>query len=645
MTTLEYFKNLAHLLKIEKEEEIKQFNEKIVMTPLHERQKKGWCWYPVCVKNAEIGTGETYQISIENIQPTQTTAFQVGDTVSLFYQSNEKSQKKSSISGIITYLYKNEMRIACNIDDLPDWIDESPLGVDLLFDMASMKEMENILEQVPKAEKNRLAELTQILLSQKEPDFYTDIPHYFHLETLNSSQNKALQLVLKAKDVAIIHGPPGTGKTTTLVEAIKMTLQNEKQVLVVAPSNTAVDVLTERLLDKKLKVVRIGHPARIDENLVHSSLDAQIAMHPDYRSVKKMKRQSEEYYKLASKYKRNFGAKEREQKQLLLQEARQTKRDAENLEKYIIDSILNEAQVITATLVGSVHKFIRLKKFTTVFIDEAAQALEPATWIPISKAERIILAGDHCQLPPTVKSLEAAKQGLSKTLFEKLIIHHPKISQMLQTQYRMSEDIMNFSNQEFYGGNLLADESVKNNCLLQNDEFLGKSVEFWDTAGAGFEEKINEENKSKFNPEEAEILAKHLTNLLAYIQHVKPELFTEDFSIGIISPYKAQVNFLRNLLLEHPDIAPYKNWIDIESIDGFQGQERNVIYISLVRSNENQEIGFLADTRRLNVALTRAKQKLVVIGDSATIGNHIFYQNFLKYIDKINAYKTAWEIF
>ncbi|TAG85858.1 MAG: IGHMBP2 family helicase, partial [Bacteroidetes bacterium] len=618
--------------------------EKIVLTPLHERQKKGWCWYPIHIKHIEISTGETYQISLENLKPTdQYSAFQVGNSVSLFLNSQQKHDDKHQISGVIAYLFKNEMRISFNIDDLPDWIDESPLGVDLLYDGASLKEMENILQLVPKAKNDRLEELTEILLGQKKANFHTQIPDYYHLSSLNESQNEAIKLVLSAQDVAIIHGPPGTGKTTTLVDAIKLTLQNEKQVLVTAPSNTAVDVLTERLLAKGLKVLRIGHPARIDEALMDSSLDGQIAMHPDYRSVRKLRKQGEEFQKMAMKYKRKFGQAEREQRFLLLKEAKQVKRDAENLEKYIVESLLNQAQVITATLVGSVNKFIRFRKFSTVFIDEAAQALEPATWIPISKAERVIFAGDHCQLPPTVKNFEAAKQGLEKTLFEKLM-PEKSISQMLKTQYRMNETIMEFSNRQFYHGELKADESVKNHCLLENDEILSLPFEFIDTAGCGFEEQTNSETKSRSNPEEAEILSKHLLNLLVYIQNISPELFTDSFSIGIISPYKAQVEVLRNLLYADADISQYKKWLDIQSIDGFQGQERNIIYISLVRSNENAEIGFLQDTRRLNVALTRAKQKLIVVGDSATLAGHKFYDDFLDYVTEKNAHKTAWEL-
>ena len=442
--------------------------------------------------------------------------------------------------------------------------------------------------------------------------------------------------------MAIIHGPPGTGKTTTIVDAIKLTLQNEKQVLVTAPSNTAVDLLTERLAKKGLKVLRIGNPARMDEDLIHHSLEGQIAEHADYRFLKKLRKDATEFRKMAGKYKRNFGKDEREQRRLLYAEASKALEDAHNLEKYIVDSIINDAQVITATLVGSVNRYIRFRRFSTVFIDEAAQALEPACWIPICKADRVVMAGDHCQLPPTVKSYEAAKAGLAETLFEK-IISKQKVDVMLSTQYRMNEMIMNFSNKEFYHDELKAADSVKSHILSDKDLSLSQPFEFIDTAGCGFEEKINPETQSRLNPEEAHLLRKHLKSLLDSIAHQEPFLFNENFSVGIISPYNAQVAYLQENLLMHPYIVDYQRYIEINSVDGFQGQEREVIYISLVRSNEKGQIGFLSDTRRMNVALTRARKKLVVIGDSATLANHDFYKDFLDYVEKTNSYKSAWE--
>jgi predicted DNA helicase len=388
-------------------------------------------------------------------------------------------------------------------------------------------------------------------------------------------------------------------------------------------------------------VLRIGNPARIDENLIAHTLDGQIALHSGGKNLKKMRRQADEFRKMAHKYKRNFGRDEREQRKLLFAEAHKLLDEAKRVEQYIAESVLNQAQVITATLVGTANQAIRNRRFRTVFIDEAGQALEPACWIPILKAERVIFAGDHCQLPPTVKSYEAAKAGLAETLFEK-IIQNQAVAVMLQTQYRMHEQIMNFSNRQFYKGQLEAHESVKAHCLADPDDTLAQAVEYIDTAGCGYEEKTNAET-SKQNPEEADLLIRHLTTLLTYIQHTQPQILTERFSIGVISPYSAQVNYLTENIRRHPDLQDFQQFIQINSVDGFQGQEKDIIYISLVRSNENSEIGFLSDTRRMNVALTRTRKKLIVIGDSATLASHPFYQSFLGYIEEIGAYKSAWE--
>ncbi|MCU0445466.1 MAG: AAA domain-containing protein [Microscillaceae bacterium] len=642
-------KKLLQLIEIEKQEALRQYQNQIVMTPLSERKKKGLSWYPIQVNHAEIGAGENFYLSIERkTQLDQNSAFQVGDSVSLFHNSEQKA-KNPAIPGVITALWRNAMRVSFNIEELPEWIDYGNLGIDFLLDTASFQEMETAVNQVIKAENTRLAQLREILTGKQKADFRpeNEIPTYYEIATLNTSQNAAIRNVLAAKDIAIIHGPPGTGKTTTMVEAIKLTLQTEKQVLVTAPSNTAVDLLSERLVKKGVKVLRIGNPARIDEELMSLSLEAQIAQHPDYKHLKSLRRQAEEFRKMASKYKRHFGPAEREQRKLLYAEATQRLNEATILEKYIVESLLNQAQVITATLVGSVNKYIRFRKFSTVFIDEAAQALEPACWIPIAKAERVVMAGDHCQLPPTIKSYEAAQAGLSQTLFEK-IIQNQAADVMLKTQYRMNELIMNFSNQQFYHNQLQAAESVKNHTLFNpppSGELEGAlAFEFIDTAGCGFEEKMNTETQSRYNPEEAELLIKHLSRLLHYLRDVEPSVLANNFSVGVISPYSAQVSHLQEFLLQHPDIEEFKSFININSIDGFQGQEREVIYISLVRSNDKGQIGFLSDTRRMNVALTRARKKLVVIGDSATLGQNPFYLSFLDYVEQIGAYKSAWEL-
>ncbi|MDX2302061.1 MAG: AAA domain-containing protein [Microscillaceae bacterium] len=643
---MDEIKDLLRLLEIEREEDLRQYKNQIIHTPLKDRVEKGWSWYPIKVNYTEIGTGENFYLSLEKInQDNKNHSFQVGDSVSLF--SNSREHKKiPSISGVIAAVWKNNMRVSFTIDELPDWVDDPHLGIDLLFDGASYKEMEDALYKVSVAKDDRLAELRDMIFLNQKPSFLTEaeMPGYYVVDTLNDSQNQAVNHILAAKDIAIVHGPPGTGKTTTLVQAVKLTLQNEKQVLVTAPSNTAVDLLTQKLLDKGLHVLRIGNPARMDEELMQYSLEAQIAQHPDFRYLKKLRKEAEEFKKMAHKYKRKFGPEERLQRKLLFAEATQRLNEATVLEKYIIDSLLNEAQVITATLVGTVNKYIRFRRFSTVFIDEAAQALEPACWIPISKSDRVVMAGDHFQLPPTIKSYEAARQGLSQTLFEKIIFKH-QVDVMLKVQYRMNEPIMGFSNDQFYGNELIADDSVRYHFLGDNpeDEILKQAVEFIDTAGCSFDEKVHEESQSKFNPLEGDLLVNHLRQLLDQIRLGHSYLLEQGFSIGIISPYNAQVAYLKEHILHQDEFSNYLPFLQVNSIDGFQGQERDVIYISLVRSNTKGQIGFLADTRRMNVALTRARKKLVVIGDSATLGQHGFYKHFLDYMDRIGKYRSAWE--
>ena len=633
----EGLKTLLVLLKKEKEEDLLQYKLKMAGTSLVERRKQGVCWYPVHLERTRFDSGERLLVKVlRPLEHKDPHLFQSGKLVSLFSNAYGGESGGEAVNGVINQVREHDMLITLNIDDIPDWIHDGKLGVQLLFDENSYREMQQTLQFLIKTKDERVNQLKDILLSDRAATFNENA--IGAIMGLNESQHDAFKQVVNAQDLAIIHGPPGTGKTTTLVHAIVETLKSENQILVCAPSNAAVDLLAERLGDRDINVLRIGHPARVTEEILGKTLDFRIAHHQEYKNLKSLKKKAEEFFKLGKKYKRSFGASEREQRKLLISEARKLKEEAEHLQFYIINDILSNTQIIATTLVGANNQVLKGMQFKTVFIDEAAQALEPACWIPIVKSQRVIFAGDHCQLPPTIKSQEAAKNGLEVTLFEKAIKHN-EADVMLREQYRMHQQIMNFSSRFFYKNQLIANAEVADWSVLPGDEAL----EFVDTAGCGFFEQIDKESRSSFNQEEADLLIKHFKQ---YIQKIEAsERIGQVENIGIISPYKAQVVVLQEALLE-TDVIPedLRAKVNINTVDSFQGQERDIIYISLVRSNENGEIGFLSDTRRMNVAITRARKKLVIIGDSATIGTHPFYEKFLDYIHEIGAYKSAFEL-
>ncbi|UXP30833.1 AAA domain-containing protein [Reichenbachiella agarivorans] len=631
----EELKTQLQLLHQEKEEDLRQYRLKMSSTSLKERRKSGVCWYPVDLLKTHFDAGERLMVKVSRQKEhVDAHSFQSGKLVSLF-SSGGGENSDEAVSGVVNNVTKTEMHITINVDELPQWAQHSQLGIQLLFDENAYREMEKALQKVIKGGDDRIDHLKQVILGTKEASF--DNQDTIRDLGLNDSQNEALRLVKNAQDVAIIHGPPGTGKTTTLVQAIIETLHRENQVLVCAPSNAAVDLLAEKLGEQKIEVLRVGHPARVHEDILSKTLDAKIANHADFKSLKDLRKQSEEYFKLASKYKRSFGHAEKVQRRAIKSEALRLKDDANNLEYYIINDIVSKSQVIVSTLVGATNNYIKGMSFGTVFIDEAAQALEAASWIPILRAQRVIFAGDHCQLPPTIRSFDAAKKGLEVTLFEKAIQRN-KADVMLSIQYRMHEQIMNFSSRMFYKNELKADDRVRQWKVFSEDT----PVEFIDTAGCGFFEAIDPETRSSFNTEEADILLKHLIEYLGQLDTIGHQ---DDLqSVGVISPYKAQTLLLTEKLLESGLDTAVASKVQVNTVDSFQGQERDVIYISLVRSNENGEIGFLGDTRRMNVALTRAKKKLVVIGDSATIGQHPFYNKFLDYVQEIDAYRSAFEL-
>lgn len=628
----EYFTKLQNLLQIERQEDLESYLKLTENTSAADRKAMGLTWYPIAIRSTEIGRGDYISVEVERTTPQELShQFRFGSSVVLFSNHDSKADR---LEGTVTHQSANRMKISFRVDELPDWANDGKLGIDLLFDNNSYDEMQTALKQAINVAENERNELIDVLVNGSKPTFQHGLK--FHRpEQLNDSQQLAVNKIVSANHLAIVHGPPGTGKTTTLVAAIKSLIKhNNQKILLVAPSNTAVDLLTEKLSLAGLNVIRVGNPARISEHLQAATLDYKMADHPEMKTIKSLKKQANEYKNMAHKYKRSFGRAERQQRKALFDEAHKIGKEVERTERYIMDNLFGQAQIITATLVGANHYTVRNLRYDTVVIDEAGQALEPACWIAILKGSKLVFAGDHLQLSPSIKSNEAAKAGLSETLLEKSVLRHPESVVVLTEQYRMHRNIMGYSSTVFYNNQLNAHPTVADRLLSGDNEALT----FIDTAGCSFEEKLN--GTSTTNPEEASFLMDHLTNLVQKLSRYPKNEFP---SIAVISPYKQQVQLLNDLLKENNVLSTFSNNISINTIDSFQGQERDVVYISLTRSNNECNIGFLSDTRRMNVAMTRARKKLVVIGDSATLSKSSFYADFIAYAERLNAYHSAWE--
>jgi superfamily I DNA and/or RNA helicase len=631
---MDYFSNLAALLKIEREEDRQSYQDLARSSSLSERRADGLAWYPVAIRDTEPGRGDYLNVEVERTTHLDITHQLRPGAPAAFFSNHDAAADR--IEGTISFVGGHRLRITLPTDELPEWARNGKLGIDLLFDDNSYTEMFAALRHAA-ALQDRPAEgrLIRILTGQQQPAF--DTRHQpVSFPTLNAIQAEAVNKILAAEDLAIVHGPPGTGKTTTLVQAILALLARDgRQILVTAPSNTAVDLLSEKLSDLGLNVLRIGNPARVSERQQALTLDSRIAEHPGAKEIKKLKRKAGEFREMAHKYKRNYGPAEREQRKALFDEARNLMKDVDRIEGNILADLLSRAQVITATLVGANNSVIRDREFDAVVIDEAGQALEPASWIPALKTRRLILAGDDCQLPPTVKCASAAFGGLGATLLEKNILLHPEAVVLLEQQYRMHELIMGYSSRVFYESRLTAHPTVSGHLLFETDPPLA----FIDTAGCGFEEK--QEGAGLYNPEEAAFLLKHLTLLVTGLEH---HYAGRDFpGIAIISPYRLQVQVLQELIRHSPALQRYTHKIAVNTIDSFQGQERDIVYIGMTRSNPDSRIGFLSEIRRMNVAMTRARKKLVVIGDSATLAQTPFYAGFIEYAERHDAYHSAWD--
>lgn len=616
-----YLQHQYELLQIEYEYEKEQFKQQTELMGIGRKIKRGMCWYPLNLGRNYYNALNQLVIEVERREDKDVEhQFEYGRPVCFFTQ--DVSGKLNYLNFVATVNYVDEDRMVVilpSVDALLALQSKEVVGVQLYFDETSYRLMFEALKQVIGAKNNRLAELRDIFHGTQPASTFSFHPLRF--PWLNATQEEAVNKVLHAKDVAIVHGPPGTGKTTTLVEAVYETLHRENQVLVCAQSNMAVDWISEKLVDRGVSVLRIGNPSRVNDKMLSFTYERRFESHPDYPQLWSIRKAIRELYARSRK-----GA----EREAVRQKINSLKDRATELEIRINESLFSEARVIACTLVGSANRLLTGQKFGTLFIDEAAQALEAACWIPIRKADRVILAGDHCQLPPTVKAPEALRAGLGHTLMQTIVKNKPDTVSLLKLQYRMNDEIMHFSSEWFYGGMLQSAPEVKYRSILDFDT----PIEWINTEGLDCNEEFIGENYGRINKSEAEL---SIEQLKGYITKIGRERFlNERIDVGMISPYKAQVQYLRRLVRNDAFFKPYRQAITINTVDGFQGQERDVILISLVRANEEGQIGFLNDLRRMNVAITRARMKLIILGDASTLTRHAFYKKLYTYIESLH---------
>ena len=631
------------LLQMEYQTEKEAFRKQTEEMGLQRKVKRGDAWYPL--KMGKSYYNSLNQLVVEVFRQDDNEIednFEFGRPVAFFRIDDKDKIHYFNFTGTVSYVARQREdgtsgtgdRMVIAVPDNGQLIDvqgTERVGVQLFFDETSYKTMFDALDRAIKG-KGRLGYLRDLFYSQQKAETFTFAP--MHFPYLNATQEEAVNKVLRAKDVAVVHGPPGTGKTTTLVEAIYETLRRESQVLVCAQSNMAVDWISEKLVDRGINVLRIGNPSRVNDKMLSFTYERRFEAHPDYEllwSIRKAIRDLRSH--------RKRGDEKYHQKLERLKER------ATELEVRIHTDLFGEARVIACTLVGSAHRLLDGQKFGTLFIDEAAQALEAACWIPIRKVSRVILAGDHCQLPPTLKSIAAVKAGLGKTLMERIVENKPEVVTLLKMQYRMNEEIMRFSSDWFYGNQVESAPEVKYRSILDLDipmtwiDTSELSAELASQSDAEapakplFREEFVGESFGRINKAEAELT---LLTLESYFKKIgKQRILDERLDVGIISPYRAQVQYLRRLLKKREFFKPYRSLISVNTVDGFQGQERDIILISLVRANDEGQIGFLRDLRRMNVAITRARMKLIILGDASTMTRHPFYKKLFEYIEAL----------
>lgn len=612
------------LLRMEYEYEKEEFKRQTETMGIARKVRRGVCWHPATAGRSYYNSLNQLVMEITRTEHTDIEHnFEFGRPVCFFRQSTEGNIVYFNFIATVSYADETRMVVVMpGAGAVLDVQSADNLGVQLYFDETSYRTMFEALEDVLRAKGNRLAELRDTLLGTAKVGFRELYPVRF--PWLNTTQETAVNKVLCARDVAIVHGPPGTGKTTTLVEAIYETLHREPQVLVCAQSNMAVDWISEKLVDRGVNVLRIGNPTRVNDKMLSFTYERRFESHPLYPELWSIRK---ELRQLGGKARRG-SYDEREGVRNRMSRLRDR---ATALEVQINAELFDSAHVIASTLVSSNHRLLAGRRFGTLFIDEAAQALEAACWIAIRKADRVILAGDHCQLPPTIKCHDAARGGLERTLMEKVVARKPSAVSLLRVQYRMNEEIMRFSSDWFYHGELEASPEIRHRGILDWDS----PITWVDTSDMDFKEEFVGETFGRINKEEANLL---LQELEAYIRRIGgSRILDERIDFGLISPYKAQVQYLRGKIKGSAALRPYRSLITVNTVDGFQGQERDVIFISLVRANEEGQIGFLNDLRRMNVAITRARMKLVILGEAATLSHHAFYRKLLEYIRKVNS--------
>ncbi len=605
------------LLRMEYDYEKETFRQQTEAMGIGRKVKRGMCWFPLSVGRSYYNSLNQLTVEVERREDKDIEhVFEFGKPVCFFTQDGSEKLHYFNFTATVNYVDEDRMVVILpGASALMDIQNAERLGVQLYFDETSYRLMFEALREVIKAKGNRLAELRDIFHGTQKTSTFRFGPTRF--PWLNPTQEEAVNKVMTAKDVAIVHGPPGTGKTTTLVEAIYETLHRENQVLVCAQSNMAVDWISEKLVDRGVPVLRIGNPTRVNDKMLSFTYERRFEAHPDYPQLWSIRKAIRELHANSRK-----GAS----RENIRQKINSLKDRATELEIRINEALFSEARVISCTLVSSANRILMGQKFGTLFIDEAAQALEAACWIAIRKADRVVLAGDHCQLPPTIKCMEAMRGGLDKTLMQHIVHNKPEVVSLLKVQYRMNDEIMRFSSDWFYHGQLTSVPEVKYRSILDYDTPM-----VWvNTEGMDCNEEFVGESFGRINKQEAALCIEELKKYITKIG--KERLLEERIDFGVISPYKAQVQYLRQLIKKDAFFKPFRPFITINTVDGFQGQERDVILISLVRANEDGQIGFLNDLRRMNVAITRARMKLIILGDASTLTKHPFYKKLFDYI-------------